>query len=127
MAIHTGTADEREGDYFGPAVNRVARLLAIAHGGQVLVSGVTSDLVHGSPPAQTSLRDLGEHRLKDLSRPEYVYQLLAPDLPAEFPPLRSLDTFANNLPRTCSPARDQPRNAAWAEPLGEHGACPPRR
>jgi predicted ATPase/class 3 adenylate cyclase len=98
MAIHTGTADERDGDYFGPAVNRVARLLAIAHGGQVLLSGVTSDLVQGSLPAQASLRDLGEHRLKDLARPEYVYQLLAPDLAAEFPPLRSLNTMANNLP-----------------------------
>jgi len=98
MAIHTGTADERDGDYFGPAVNRVARLLAIAHGGQVLLSGVTSDLVQGSLPAQASLRDLGEHRLKDLARPEYVYQLLAPDLAVEFPPLRSLDTLANNLP-----------------------------
>jgi predicted ATPase/class 3 adenylate cyclase len=98
MAIHTGTADERDGDYFGPAVNRVARLLAIAHGGQVLLSGVTSDLVQGSLPARASLRDLGEHRLKDLARPEYVYQLLAPDLAAEFAPLRSLDTLANNLP-----------------------------
>jgi predicted ATPase/class 3 adenylate cyclase len=97
-AIHTGTADERDGDYFGPAVNRVARLLAIGHGGQVLVSGVTSDLVQGALPSQTTLRDLGEHRLRDLSRPEYVYQLLAPELAAEFPPLRSLDVLPNNLP-----------------------------
>jgi predicted ATPase/class 3 adenylate cyclase len=98
-AIHTGTADERDRDYFGPAVNRVARLLGIGHGGQVLVSGVTSDLVQGSLPPQASLRDLGEHRLKDLSRPEYVYQLLGPDLIAEFPPLRSLNAMPNNLPR----------------------------
>ncbi|MDQ6824479.1 MAG: adenylate/guanylate cyclase domain-containing protein, partial [Candidatus Eremiobacteraeota bacterium] len=63
-AIHTGTADERDDDYFGPSVNRVARLLAIGHGGQVLVSGVTTDLVQGALPSQTSLRDLGEHRLK---------------------------------------------------------------
>jgi len=98
-AIHTGTADERDRDYFGPAVNRVARLLGIAHGGQVLLSGVTSDLVQGSLPSQASLRDLGEHRLKDLSRPEYVYQLLGPDLIAEFPPLRSLNAMPNNLPR----------------------------
>ena len=77
-AIHTGTADERDGDYFGPAVNRVARLLAIGHGGQVLVSGVTSDIVQGSLPPQASLRSLGEHRLRDLARPEQVYQLLAP-------------------------------------------------
>jgi len=97
-AIHTGTADERDGDYFGPAVNRVARLLAIGHGGQVLVSGVTADLVHGALPAQARLHDLGEHRLRDLARPEYVYQLLAPGLSADFPPLRSLDALPNNLP-----------------------------
>ena len=99
MAIHTGTTDERDGDYFGHAVNRVARLLAIGHGGQVLVSGVTTDLVQGALPAQASLRDLGEHRLKDLTRPEHVYQLLAPDLPADFAALRSLDALPNNLPR----------------------------
>jgi predicted ATPase len=100
MALHTGTADEREGDYFGPAVNRVARLLAIGHGGQVLVSGVAADLVVADLPPQASLRDLGEHRLKDLSRPEQVYQLLAPGLSAEFPALRSLDVMPNNLPGT---------------------------
>ncbi len=98
-AIHTGTTDERDGDYFGPAVNRVARLLAIGHGSQVLVSGVTADLVQGDLPSQASLRDLGEHRLRDLARPEYVYQLVAPDLAAEFPALRSLDVLPNNLPR----------------------------
>jgi predicted ATPase/class 3 adenylate cyclase len=98
-AIHTGTAEERDGDYFGPAVNRVARLLAIGHGGQVLVSGVTADLVQGVLPPRASLRDLGEHRLKDLARPEQVYQLLAPDLTTEFPQLRSLDALPNNLPR----------------------------
>jgi predicted ATPase/class 3 adenylate cyclase len=98
-AIHTGTADERDGDYFGSAVNRVARLLAIGHGGQALVSRVSADLVRGDLPPLTSLRDLGEHRLKDLARPEYVYQLVAPGLAAEFPPLRSLDQMANNLPR----------------------------
>jgi predicted ATPase/class 3 adenylate cyclase len=101
-AIHTGTADERDRDYFGPPVNRVARLLGIAHGGQVLVSGVTSDLVQGSLPPQASLRDLGEHRLKDLSRPEYVYQLLGPGLIADFPPLRSLDALPNNLPHVAT-------------------------
>ena len=99
VAIHTGTADERNADYFGPAVNRVARLLAIGHGGQVLVSGVTADLVQGELPSQAGLRDLGEHRLKDLARPECVYQLVAPDLTTEFPPLRSLDAQPNNLPR----------------------------
>jgi predicted ATPase/class 3 adenylate cyclase len=97
-AIHTGTTDERDGDYFGPTINRVARLLAIGHGGQVLVSRVTSDLVQGALPPQASLRDLGEHRLKDLARPEYVYQLLAPELAADFPTLRSLNALSNNLP-----------------------------
>ncbi len=97
-AINTGIADERGGDYFGPAVNRVARLLTIGHGGQVLVSGVTADVVQEALPSQASLRDLGDHRLRDLTRPERVYQLLAPDLVAEFPPLRSLDLLPNNLP-----------------------------
>jgi predicted ATPase/class 3 adenylate cyclase len=102
-AIHTGTADERDDDYFGPTVNRVARLLAIAAGGQVLLSGVTAELAGGVLPADAQLRDLGEHRLKDLARPENVFQLLAPGLPAEFPPLRSLDAFQHNLPRRLTP------------------------
>jgi predicted ATPase/class 3 adenylate cyclase len=98
MAIHTGATDERGGDYFGSTVNRVARLLAIGHGGQIIVSGVTADLVQGQMPSQTTLHDLGAHRLKDLAYPEQVYQVLAPDLPREFPPLRSLGTLPNNLP-----------------------------
>ncbi len=99
MAIHTGTADERDGDYFGPTVNRVARLLAVGHGGQVLVSGTSADLLQGSMPARTSLRDLGEHLLRDLTRPEQVYQLVSPGLPEIFPALRSLGALPNNLPR----------------------------
>jgi predicted ATPase/class 3 adenylate cyclase len=98
VALHTGTSDERSGDYYGPAVNRVARLLGIAHGGQILVSGVTADLVLGQLPPQATLRDLGSHRLKDLAHPEQVYQLLAPDVRRDFPPLRSLESLPNNLP-----------------------------
>ena len=98
MAVHTGLADERNGDYFGPTVNRVARLLSIGHGGQVLVSGVSTELAQGMMPAQATLRDLGAHRLRDLTQPEQVYQLVAPGLDAEFPPLRSLDALPNNLP-----------------------------
>jgi predicted ATPase/class 3 adenylate cyclase len=98
IALHTGLADERNGDYFGPTVNRVARLLSIGHGGQVLVSGAASDLAQGEMPPRATLRDLGAHRLKDLAHPEQVYQLLSPDLPADFPPLRSLESLPNNLP-----------------------------
>lgn len=98
MALHTGSASERDGDYFGPAVNRVARLLAIGHGSQVLVSGTSADLLQGTMPPQSSLRDLGTHRLKDLALPEQVYQLIAPDLLQTFPALRSVDQLPNNLP-----------------------------
>ncbi len=103
MALHTGGAVERGGDYFGPTVNRVARLLAIGHGGQVLLSGVTSDLVLDALPELATLADMGSHRLKDLSRPEQVYQLLAPDLRRDFPALRSLGLFPNNLPLESTP------------------------
>lgn len=99
LALHTGEADLREGDYYGTAVNRCARLRAIAHGGQTLLSLATAELVRDALPAGASLRDLGLHRLKDLQRPEQVFQLMSPDLPADFPPLKSLDTLPNNLPR----------------------------
>src|SRR5918999_4588346 len=103
MALHTGAAEERDGDYFGPPVNRVARLLSAAHGGQVLLSLPTQELVRDQLPAGTSLRDLGEVRLKDLFRPERVFQLVLPDLPSEFPPLRTLDAYRNNLPLQPTP------------------------
>jgi class 3 adenylate cyclase len=116
-AVHTGTADEREGDYFGPAVNRVARLLAIGYGGQVLVSGATAALVRAELPDGTGLRDLGEHRLKDLERAERVYQLEAPGLPGGFPPLRSLDALATNLPVQLTSLLGRERETAEIEAL----------
>src|SRR5918998_593450 len=103
MALHTGTTHERDGDYFGPPVNRVARLLSAGHGGQVLLSSSTQELVRDHLPPQTHLRDLGERRLKDLSRPERIFQLTAPDLPSEFPPLKTLETHTNNLPLQATP------------------------
>jgi class 3 adenylate cyclase len=103
MALHTGAAEERDGDYFGPPVNRVARLLSAAHGGQVLLSLPAQELVRDQLPADTSLMDLGEHRLKDLFRPERIFQLLVPGLPSEFPPLRTLDAYHNNLPPQPTP------------------------
>ncbi len=98
MAVHVGHADERDGDYFGPTVNRVARLLAVGYGGQILVSGAAADLAQDELPAQSSMRDLGPHRLKDLTHPEQIYQLVAPDLQQKFFPLRSLEVLPNNLP-----------------------------
>src|SRR5437763_2671395 len=84
VALHTGTAQERDGDYFGPAVNRAARLLALGHGGQALLSQATFGLVRDALPEDAALRELGAHRLKDLQQPEQVFQLLYPDLPADF-------------------------------------------
>ena len=95
MGIHTGDADAREGDYFGSAVNRAARLMAVAHGGQIVVSLTTEELVRDG---DVELIDLGEHSLRDLSRPERVFQVAHPELEREFPPLASLDAFGGNLP-----------------------------
>src|SRR5215207_4549598 len=103
MSLHMGVAEERDGDYFGPPVNRVARLLSAAHGGQVLLSLPTHEMVRDQLPVGISLAELGEHRLKDLFRPERVFQLVAPDLTSEFPPLRTLDTYRNNLPLQPTP------------------------
>jgi class 3 adenylate cyclase len=98
MGLHTGEAELRDGDYHGQAVNRAARLMSVGYGGQILLSGLTAALVEGTLPAGVTLLDLGEHRLKGLIRPERVFQLLAPGLPADFPPLRSAGVSAVNLP-----------------------------
>jgi predicted ATPase len=102
MGMHTGSAIHEHGDYHGTDVNRCARLTATAHGGQVLVSEATYALVHDDAPADVSFVDLGEHRLKDLARSEHIHQVAHPDLHADFPPLRSLGTFPNNLPAALS-------------------------
>jgi hypothetical protein len=98
MGLYTGEAELRAGDYFGMAVNRCARLRAVASGGQVLLAQSTRDLVGDHLPGGVGLRDLGEQRLVGLIRPERIFQILAPDLPADFPPLRSLDASHHNLP-----------------------------
>jgi len=98
MALHTGAAEHRDGDYFGQSLNRVARILASAHGGQVLFSLPTEELVRDGLPPGVQLRALGEHRLRDLARPEQLFQLVTPDLPSQFPALRSLESVPNNLP-----------------------------
>ncbi len=98
MALHVGSAETRDGDYFGPALNRVARILAIGHGGQVICSAVAAVLARDGLPASVDLVDLGSHRLRDMDRPEQVYQVVVDDLPRSFPPLRSLSTRRSNLP-----------------------------
>ncbi len=103
MALHTGTAEEREGDYFGQTLNRVARLLGVGYGGQILVSLVTEELLRDDLPDEVSLRNVGEHRLKDLMRPENVFQVYHPELRPEFPSLKSLDAHPNNLPLQPTP------------------------
>lgn len=97
-SIHTGAADLQLGDYYGSAVNRAARLRGIAHGGQTVMSGSTWELVRDRLPGGVSVRDMGEHGLKDLSRPEHVFQIDVPGVPGEFPALKSLDAVPNNLP-----------------------------
>jgi predicted ATPase/class 3 adenylate cyclase len=112
MALHTGSVEESGGDYFGPPVNRVARLLSAAHGGQTLLSSATTELVRDTLPEGTELRDLGERRLKDLFRPERVFQLAAPGLPSEFPVLRTLEGYPNNLPLQPTPLVGREREVA---------------
>jgi predicted ATPase/class 3 adenylate cyclase len=98
IGLHTGVAEQRGGDYFGPVLNRAARLMAVAHPGQVLCSHVTADLVRDSLPDGVGLLDLGVHGLRDLARPEEVFQVTHPDLGRDFPPLGSLDAAPGNLP-----------------------------
>src|SRR4029079_2028931 len=90
MGVHTCEAEYRDGDYFGSEVNRAARLMSVAHGGQIVVSLVTSGLVHDGP---VELVDLVEHHLRDLTKVERVFQAHAPGLSRAFPPLRSVDAL----------------------------------
>jgi hypothetical protein len=98
LALHTGEADLRDGDYYGSPLNRCARLRALAHGGQVLLSGATAMLVREQLPSHVALRRLGTLSLKDLAEPETVFQLLHPDLPDQFPPLQSASQSRGALP-----------------------------
>jgi class 3 adenylate cyclase len=98
MALHTSAVDLRDGDYFGPPLNRVSRLLSAGHGGQTLVCGETAERVRDSLPADVALRDLGLHRLKDLKQPLHIFQLEAPGLRADAPPLKTLTVAATRAP-----------------------------
>ena len=97
--LHAGSVERRDNDFFGPPVNRAARIMGAAHGGQVLLSQAVVNFVREILPAAVSLRDLGRVRLKDLATPEHVYQVVHPELRQEFPALRSLEATPNNLPQ----------------------------
>ncbi len=116
MALHTGIAEERRGDYFGPPVNRVARLLSAGHGGQILLSDATYNLVrdalrHIEPGSE--LRDLGEHRLRDLKYTERISQLIVPDLPADFPPPRTHGLVTRDPSGTRAPKKPEPETERY--------------
>ena len=97
--LHAGVEEHRDNDFFGRSVNRAARIMGVAHGGQVLLSETVALLIGGRLPARVALRDLGMVRLRDLANPERVYQVLHPPLRADFPPLRTREATPNNLPQ----------------------------
>jgi class 3 adenylate cyclase len=98
VGVHVGEVTVRAGNVYGSTVNRCARLRGLGAGGQVLLSASTWEVVRDRLPDGVSVTDLGEHRMKDLTRPEHVHQLLISGLPADFPPLASLDRARHNLP-----------------------------
>ena len=98
MALHTGIADAQNGDYSGPLFNLLARLIAAAHGGQTLLSAAFYEQVQAHLPPDVEVRDMGERRLRSITRPQRIYQTLAVGLPSQFPPLKTLDDFHTNLP-----------------------------
>jgi len=115
--LHLGVVEHRNNDYFGTPVNRTARIMSVAHGGQILLSQAVVDEIATRLPAPTTLRDLGSVRLKDLSSPEHVYQILHPDLRQDFPALRSLEATPNNLPQQLTSFIGREREVAEAGDL----------
>ena len=99
MGIHTGEAEARNGEYRGYlTLSMIQRVMSAGHGGQILLSSASENLLRGQLPADVSLRDMGAHKLKDIPQPARIFQVVAPDLQSEFPALRALDVFPNNLP-----------------------------
>ncbi|MDE2359449.1 MAG: adenylate/guanylate cyclase domain-containing protein, partial [Betaproteobacteria bacterium] len=119
--LHAGISERRDNDYFGTAVNRAARIMSTAHGGQVLLSDAVATLVGEHHPSGFELRDLGRVRLRDLASPERVYQLLHPKLRVDFPPLRSLEATPNNLPQQLTSFVGRERELAQARDLLSRG------
>jgi predicted ATPase/class 3 adenylate cyclase len=98
MGIHVGAAEFRDGDYFGGTLNRASRIESAAHGGQILLSRIAVELLEDEPLDAVSFKSLGTHRLRNLDRPEHLYQAVVPDLAESFPPPRSMEALPNNLP-----------------------------
>jgi class 3 adenylate cyclase/biopolymer transport protein ExbB/TolQ len=98
MGLHTGEAELRDNDYFGQTLNRAARIMSAGHGEQILISAITAQVAREHAPVEVSFLDLGEHNLKGLSQVEKIFQVVAPGLQKDFPPLNSIPTATNNLP-----------------------------
>lgn len=103
MALHTGEAEQRGNDYFGRALNRVARILSAGHGGQILLSRATLGFVRDNLPQKVTIRDLGMHHLKDIQHPIQIFQLIHADLISDFPPLKTPILHPMNLPAQLTP------------------------
>ena len=123
MALHTGTAEEHDGNYSGPTVDRINHLLPAGHGGQTLLSMSSAELLRDQLPPKARLVDMGERRLRDLTHREHIFQILVEDLPHDFPPLKTLDDRPNNLPARPTPLIGRQRELAECiEMLGRPGA-----
>jgi WD40 repeat protein/class 3 adenylate cyclase len=116
MALHTGVAEIRDADYFGPPLNRVARLLAAGHGGQILLTATTYELVRGLLPGGVELHDLGVQYLKDLARPEHIWQVAVVGRQATFPPLKTLGNAPDQITTSLSAAADGARAIVHTAP-----------
>ena len=123
VALHTGAAETRDGDYFGPALNRLARMLAVGHGGQILLSQSTQQLVRQALPPDALLRSLGIYRLKDLIVAEPIFQLVAADLPSEFPLLKTPGVSPAAMPVYFGAERCQHRSTWGRYPNEEQDWC----
>jgi predicted ATPase/class 3 adenylate cyclase len=122
IGLHTGEAQYREGDYYGSTVNRASRLMSIGHGGQILLSRATQELIEQELPGDATLEDMGLHALKGFADPEQVYQILIPGLLVDFPPLNSLDIRLTNLPAQTTPFIGRERELAAITDLLERDA-----
>ena len=123
IGLHEGESQLRGDDYFGSTVNRTARLMAAGHGGQTLISAVLAAGLRNILPADLEIRDLGQHRLRDLSEPEHIYQVQDPQLDGTFPPLATLDVTPNNLPTLTSSFLGRDRELAEVRDLLDQRAA----